>query len=326
MKAVVLDGYALNPGDLSWKELEELVDLTVYDRTAPEAVLTRIGDAEIILTNKTLITEEVINNASNLKYIGVLATGYNVVDIEAARRKNIPVTNVPQYSTNAVAQLVFALILEICHNVGYHSSAVKKGRWSNSKDFCFWDYPLMELTDKTIGIIGYGSIGKRVAEIAQAFGMNVLVYNRSQKEKVIGKQVGLDELFATSDIITLHVPLTTDTKNLINKDTINKMKDGVIILNTARGPIINEQDLCDALNSGKVYAAGVDVSCTEPINSDSPLLKAKNIFITPHIGWAPFEARKRLMKIVVENIRSFLNNCPINVVNGVVLDESINRH
>ncbi len=326
MKAVVLDGYTLNPGDLSWQELEELVDLTVYDRTKPEEVLERIGTAEIVLTNKTVITEEIINKAPNIKYIGVLATGYNVVDIEACRKKHIPVTNVPRYSTNAVAQLTFALLLEICHNVGHHSNEVKKGRWISSKDFCFWDYPLIELTDKTIGIIGYGSIGKRVAEIANAFGMKVLVYNRTIKNDVIGRQVSLDELLSSSDIITLHVPLTNETKDLINKETITKMKDGVIIINTARGPIINEQDLCEALNCGKVYAAGVDVACVEPINADSPLLKAKNIFITPHIGWAPCEARQRLMRIVVENIRSFLNNNPINVVNGVVLDESLNRH
>ncbi len=317
MKAVVLDGYTLNPGDLSWGELEKITDLTVYDRTSEEEVLDRIGDAEIVITNKTKITKEIIENSPSIKYIGVLATGYNVVDVKAAKNHHIPVTNVPAYSTNAVAQLTFALLLEICHHVGSHSEAVKKGQWSNSKDFCFWNYPLMELDGKTLGVIGYGSIGRKVAEIALSFGMNVVAYSRTMRTDVSEKLrfVSLDELLETSEVITLHVPLSNETEKLINKETIARMKNGVILLNTARGGLINEEDLFEALETEKIYAAGVDVAGIEPINADSPLLKAKNIFITPHIGWAPLEARKRCMEIAVSNVKAFLNNRLQNVVN-----------
>ncbi len=320
MKAVVLDGYTLNPGDLSWESLKELVNLTVYDRTSEEDVLERIGDCEIVITNKTQITKEIIEKAPNIKYIGVLATGYNVVDIEAARKRNIPVTNVPKYSTSSVAQLVFALILEICHHVGAHSEAVKNGQWSNCKDFCFWNYPLIELDDKTLGIIGFGSIGQKVASIALSFGMKVLAYDRTVNKKLEHnslKFVSLDELYKKSDIITLHVPLNDETECMINKNTIQKMKDGAIIINTARGGLIVEQDLYEALESNKIYGAGVDVALSEPINANSPLLKAKNIFITPHIAWAPKEARIRLMNTAVNNVKAFLDQEYKNVVNGV---------
>lgn len=320
MKIVVLDGYALNPGDLSWEDLKQLGEVTIYDRTPVNQIVDRIKDAQIVLTNKTPLTKETIEKSPNLKYVGVLATGYNVVDIEACKARQIPVTNVPSYSTDSVAQLVFAYILEVCHHIGAHSQAVRDGAWTNSVDFTFWNYPLIELVGKTLGIIGFGSIGQAVARIAQAFGMNVLAYSRTEKKEFETdrlKFVSLEELFTQSDIITIHVPLTPQTKDLVNHESIKKMKDGVILINTARGGIINEQDLYEALESGKVYAAGVDVATKEPIEKTNPLLKAKNIFITPHIAWAPFEARERLMKIVYENIQGFLNGNSINVVNGV---------
>ncbi len=318
MKAVILDGYTLNPGDLSWERLEELVDLTVYDRTPKEDVLNRIGDCEIVITNKTQLTREILEKAPNIRYIGVLATGFNVVDIKAASEFNIPVTNVPSYSTNSVAQLVFALILEVCHHVGSHDDAVKKGDWSNSPDYCFWNYPLIELSGKTIGIIGFGNIGQKVAKIALSFGMNVVTYSRTIKKEFENENlrfVSLDELYKSSDVVTLHTPLTEETTAMINKNSIRKMKKGVILINTSRGGLIEETDLYDALESGEIYAAGVDVTIQEPIIESSPLLKAKNIFITPHIAWAPIEARTRLMDIAVSNVQSFLNNQLINVVN-----------
>jgi len=320
MKIVVLDGYTLNPGDLSWGELERLGELTVYDRTPEDKVLERIGDAEIVYTNKTPLTRETFYKAPNIKWVGVLATGYNVVDVDAAREKGIPVTNVPDYSTDAVAQMVFALLLEICHHVWDHSEAVKKGEWTRSKDFCFWKYPLIELAGKTMGIIGYGRIGRATARIAQAMGMKVLAYTRTVDKALESdtmRFVSLDELLRESDVISLHCPLFESTKGMINKETIGKMKDGVIIINTSRGPLVVEEDLAEALNSGKVYAAAVDVVSTEPISEDNPLLKARNIIITPHIAWAPKEARQRLMDIAVENLKAFLRGEPVNVVNGV---------
>lgn len=320
MHIVVLDGYALNPGDLSWDGLKALGRVTVYDRSTKEEALERVKDAEILLTNKTPITEELLAAARKVKYVGVMATGYNIVDLEACRRRNIPVTNVPAYSTNAVAQLVFAYLLEICHHVTHHTEAVMAGEWTNSKDFSFWNYPLIELSGKTMGVIGFGSIGIRVSEIAQAFGMKVLVWSRTKKPEYENERlifVPLDELYRKADVISVHVPLTKETENLIDKEAINKMKDGVILINTARGGIINEKDLADALNSGKVYAAGVDVVTKEPIEADNPLLKAKNLFITPHIGWAPKEARTRCMEIVVQNVKAFIEGKPQNVVNGV---------
>ena len=312
MKIVVLDGYAANPGDLSWAPLEALGELTVYDRTPADQTAARIADAELVLTNKTVLTRELIAGAKKLKYIGVLATGYNVVDVAAARELGVVVTNIPAYSTDSVAQLVFALLLEICHNVGRHSRAVHAGRWTSNPDFCFWDAPLIELAGKTMGVIGYGQIGRRVAEIARCFGMNVIAWTRTPRDP---ECVSLDELLARSDVISLHCPLFPETKNLINRDAIAKMKDGVILINTSRGPVVNDADLREALESGKVYAAGADVSTVEPIPADNPLLGAKNMFLTPHIAWATFEARKRLMDVAVKNVEAFLNGAPVNTVN-----------
>jgi len=317
MKIVILDGYTSNPGDLSWDEFEKLGNLTVHERTPYDKIVERIGDAEAVITNKTPITKETIDACPNIKYIGVLATGFNVVDIDAAKAKGIPVANVPAYSTLAVAQLVMAFLLEICHNVGAHSKAVFEGRWTNSKDFCFWDYPLMELSGKTIGIIGFGRIGQAVGKVAAALGMNVIAHNRSQSEegRKIGQYVTMDELLAKADVISIHAPLSPSTQDLINKDAIAKMKDGAILINTARGLIVNEQDVADALNSGKLYAAGLDVVSVEPIKADNPLLKAKNCFITPHIAWAPTEARTRLIEIASSNLKAFMDGEATNIVN-----------
>ena len=312
MKIVVLDGYAANPGDLSWAPLEALGELTVYDRTPADQIAARIADAELVLTNKAVLSRELIACAKKLKYIGVLATGYNVVDVAAAAELGVVVTNIPAYSTDSVAQLVFALLLEICHNVGHHSQAVHAGRWSANADFCFWDTPLIELAGKTMGIVGYGRIGHKVAEIARCFGMNVIAWTRTPRDP---ECVSLDELLSRSDVISLHCPLFPETKNLINRDTIAKMKDGVILINTSRGPVVNDADLRAALESGKVYAAGADVSTVEPIPADSPLLGAKNMFLTPHIAWATFEARERLMDIAVKNVEAFLAGTPVNTVN-----------
>ena len=313
MKIVILDAYAANPGDLSWDALKALGDLTIYDRTAVCDVDEHMAGAEIVLTNKTPITAENIANAKALRYIGVLATGYNIVDIAAAREKGIPVTNIPAYSTDSVGQLVFALLLEICHHVGHHSAAVHSGRWSSNPDFAFWDYPLIELSGKTMGIIGYGRTGHAVARIARAFGMNVIA---TGTHNVYPELVSMDELLKSSDVISLNCPLVPETRNLICKDTIARMKDGVIIINTSRGPVVNEKDLSEALKSGKVYAAGIDVASQEPINSDSPLLGLDNCFITPHIAWATYEARVRLIDIAAGNVRAFINGTPENVVNA----------
>lgn len=324
MKIVILDGYAENPGDLSWEGFEKLGELTVYDRTPREDVeeiLRRIGDAEIICTNKTLIGREVIERAPQLRYIGVLATGYNVVDVDAAAKRGIPVTNIPSYGTAAVAQHVMALLLEICNRTGHHSQAVHEGRWQRSEDFCFWDYPLMELAGKTMGIIGYGHIGKAAARLAGVFGMKVIACRRPGHSVLENVQddgvsmVTIEELFERADVISVHCPLFPETEGLICRENISKMKDGVIIINTARGPIVREKDLAEALNSGKVYAAGVDVVSTEPIRDDNPLLTARNCFITPHIAWASRESRQRLMDTAVDNLRAFLAGEPVNVVN-----------
>jgi glycerate dehydrogenase len=317
MKIVVLDGYTLNPGDLSWEALESLGDVTVYERTSDDKVSERIGDADVVLTNKTPISKDTINTCPKIKYIGVLATGYNIVDVEAARERSIPVSNIPVYGTTAVAQMVFALLLEICHHTAAHSDAVYKGDWTNNSDWCFWNYPLIELADKTMGIIGFGRIGQNTARIATAFGMKVLAYDEypSDAGRELAEYVSLDELLAKSDVIALHCPLFPSTEGIINKNSIAKMKDGVILINNSRGPLVVEQDLADALNSGKVFAAGLDVVSTEPILGDNPLLKAKNCFITPHISWAPKESRKRLMNIAVENLKSFIDGKLINIVN-----------
>mgnify|MGYP000848841390 FL=1 len=320
MKIVILDGYTENPGDLSWDGFKKLGRLTIYDRTSltdTSEILSRIHDAEIVITNKTPISKAVIENCSNLKYIGILATGYNVVDTDAAKAHKIPVTNIPAYGTDSVAQFTIALLLEICHHVGPHNNAVHEGRWEKNDDFCFWDFPLIELSGKNIGIIGFGRIGQATARIAKSLGMKVLFHNDHPKtiSPDFAKNVGLDELYAEADVISLHCPLTPSTKNMINKDSIAKMKEGVILLNTSRGQLIAEQDLAQALNSGKVYATGLDVVSGEPIHGDNPLLFARNCIITPHIAWAPKESRKRLMETALENLRAFLNGSPVNVVN-----------
>ena len=317
MKIVVLDGYTENPGDLSWKDLEALGETTIYDRTPVELVEERIGDAEIVITNKTPIDKEIFEKCQNIKYVGVLATGYNVVDVNTAAEKGIPVCNIPTYGTTAVAQMVFALLLEICHHVGTHSEAVKMGEWSNNVDWCFWKYPLIELAGKTMGIVGFGRIGKAVGRLAKAFGMNVLAYDEYENEegKAIADYVTLDELYTKSDVISLHCPLFPATTGMICKESIANMKDGVILINTSRGPLINEADLAEALQSKKVYAAGCDVVSTEPIKADNPLLGCYNSILTPHIAWAPKESRQRLMDIAVDNVRNFLNGTTVNAVN-----------
>ncbi len=317
MKIVILDGYTLNPGDLSWDGLKQLGDVEIFERTADDEILDRIKDADVVFTNKVPLRKKNIGLCRNLKYIGVLATGYNIVDVEAARERNIPVSNVPVYGTKSVAQMAFALLLEISNHVGAHSESVQDGDWANSKDWCYWNYPLIELAGKTLGIIGLGRIGMNVAKIAQGFDMNVIAYNHNTKKSQheYGKYVSLEELLKESDIISLHCPLVPETEGIINKDTIRKMKDGVIIINNSRGQLIVEKDLADALNLGKVYAAGLDVVSSEPINEDNPLLNAKNCIITPHISWAPIESRKRLMDVAVKNLKSFIDGDPINIVN-----------
>lgn len=319
MKIVVLDGYTENPGDLSWDELKKLGTLKVYDRTPEELCAERMKDAEAVFTNKTVITREVMEANSNLKFIGVLATGYNVVDVTAASEQGIVVCNIPTYGTTAVAQYTMALLLELCHHVGEHSRAVMNGDWASCIDWCFWNYPLIELAGKTMGIIGFGRIGQAVGKLAEAFGMKVLAYDAGKiPSEYIGencKQVGLEQLLAESDVISLHCPLFESTKGIINKENIKKMKDGVMILNDSRGPLIVEEDLREALISGKVAGAAVDVVSTEPIREDNVLLGVANMIITPHIAWAPKESRQRLMDIAVENLRSFKAGNPINVVN-----------
>ena len=315
MKFVVLDGYTLNPGDLSWENLEALGQLKVYDRLPRDnaAVLNAVGDAEVVFTNKTVLSKKVIENAPHLKYIGVLATGYNVVDIEAAKARKIVVTNVPGYSTESVAQMTFALLLELTNKVGTHCISVRSGDWVRSKDFCYWLSPLTELSEKTIGIIGYGQIGRAVTRIAIAFGMKVVVYNRTKYNDTENVQfVSLDELFGQADVISLHCPLTPQNERLIRKENIMKMKPGVLLINTARGGLIDENDLGAALNSGKVGGAALDVVSEEPMQSGNPLLNAKNCIITPHIAWAAKASRERLLEIAVNNIAAYLKGEPVN--------------
>ena len=320
MKIVILDGRGLNPGDLSWGGFEAMGQVTVYDRTPiddEDEIVRRIGDSEIVLTNKTPMTRAILERCPAVKYIGVLATGYNVVDTGAARERDIPVCNIPAYGTASVAQMAIALLLEICCKVGHHDRAVHEGRWSGCPDFCFWDGTLMELAGKTMGIVGYGSIGRATGEIARALGMTVIAtgpHPWAEGERP-APYVSMEELLRRSDVVSLHCPLFPATRGLINRDSIAKMKDGAILLNTSRGPLLVEQDVADALSSGKLYAAGVDVAETEPIPTDSPLLTAKNCIITPHIAWAPLEARQRLMDIAVGNLRGFLAGSPENVVN-----------
>lgn len=318
MKIVVLDGYTLNPGDLSWDGLEELGDLEVFDRTPVEKVVERCEGAEIVFTNKTPVNEAAINQLHALKFIGVLATGYNVVNTETAKAKKIVVANVPGYGTPSVVQMTFALILELCQHVQRHSDLVMDGKWSRTPDFCFWDYPLVELQDKTIGIIGFGDIGSKVGDVATAFGMKIIGNSRTQTDQSARKNfkwATVEELLAESDIVSIHCPLFPETKGLINKETLRLMKRSAFLVNTSRGPIIVDEDLADALNQEVIAGAGIDVLSTEPPPADNPLFKAKNCIITPHIAWATQESRARLMEITVSNLRAYLDGNPINVVN-----------
>lgn len=319
MKLVILDGYTENPGDLSWDGLRELAEVTVYDRTSltdPAQTIARIADAEIVLTNKTPLPRAVFEACPNIKMVGVLATGYNVVDIACARERGIPVCNVPAYGTASVSQYAIALLLEACHHIGHHSDAVLAGRWASCPDWCFWDYPLIELEHKTIGIIGFGRIGQSTGRIAKALGMRVLAYDvfPTDAGRAVGEYVDLDTLLAASDVIALHCNLTPENEKIICRENIAKMKDGVILVNNARGQLVAEQDLADALNSGKVAAAALDVVSTEPIRSDNPLLQAKNCILTPHISWAPIESRQRILDCTIRNVRQFLSGTPENNV------------
>ncbi len=320
MKLVVLDGHSLNPGDLSWEGLAGLGELTVYDRTPPAETVARAAGAEIVLTNKVVLCREIIARLPKLKYIGVLATGYNVVDLEAARERGIPVTNVPAYSTDSVAQMVFAHLLNLTQHVGQHAETVRRGRWTASPDFCYWDYPLVELAGLTMGIIGFGRIGRAVARLAAAFGMSVLAHDEyAQTTAPPGVEfVELDEIFRRSDVVTLHCPLTAETEKLVNAERLGLMKRSAFLINTSRGPVLDEQALADALDSGQIAGAGLDVLTTEPPQAENPLLTAdteKNCFITPHIAWATRAARARLLETVVENVRKFLAGHPQNMVN-----------
>jgi len=316
MRIVVLDGFTLNPGDLSWNELKSIGDCEIYDRTPPAEVVKRAADAEIVLTNKTVLNREQILALPKLKYIGVLATGYNIVDAAAARDRNIPVTNVPTYGTKSVAQHTIALLLELTQHVGHHAQTVRDGRWTQSLDYCYWDYPLIELDALTMGIIGLGRIGKAVAELAKAFGMNVLATSATLKQPPTGIQaVSLETLLRQSDVVSLHCPLTAQTRNLVNKATLALLKPTAFLLNTSRGPLIDEAALAEALNSGQIAGAAVDVLSVEPPSADNPLLRAKNCIVTPHIAWATRAARLRLMQVAVANIGAFLNGRLENKVN-----------
>ncbi|WP_423127666.1 D-2-hydroxyacid dehydrogenase [Gaoshiqia sp. Z1-71] len=320
MKIVVLDGYTLNPGDLSWDVLASLGELTVYDRTLPEERLARLKGVHAAFTNKVIMDRELISALPDLKYLGVLATGYNVVDLDAASQAGIYVTNIPAYSTDSVAQLVFAHILHITNQVGLHADRVRNGAWANSIDFSFWLTPQTELTGKTLGIIGFGQIGQRVALLGKAFGMNILFQNRSVKTNIPAdyQQVELTDLLSQSDIISINCPLTDDNRGFINRENLGRMKSSAILINTGRGPLINEQELADALNNGTIAAAGLDVLSVEPAQANNPLLKAKNCFITPHIAWASYEARQRLMHVAISNFEAYLENKPQNVVNNPI--------
>jgi len=315
MKIVILEGAAVNPGDLSWDAIKQFGEVTIYDRTDPTDAAARIRDAQIILINKTPITAELLDQCPDLRLICVQATGYNVVDCDAARKRGITVCNVPAYGTNAVTQFTFSLLLEICNRVGHHDDAVHTGRWSTCGNFCFWDTPQMELYGKTLGIIGYGSIGQSVGRVAKAFGMRVRAYSRTQKPEFQDDYANLDTVLAQSDIITLHCPMTPETDRIINKDTIAKMKDGAILINTGRGQLVDEQAAADALVSGKLRAMAADVVSVEPITPDNPLLSAPNCILTPHMAWTPVEARQRIIDITVGNISGFLKGEIVNAVN-----------
>ena len=320
MKIAVLDGYAENPGDLSWDPIREFGEVTVYDRVSYEespAIAEAIGDAEIVVLNKTPVSKETIDRCPDIRMITVLATGYNIVDTEYCRKKGIPVCNVPVYGTWSVSQFAIAMLLEVCHHIGAHDKSVHDGEWAASPDWSYWKYPLIELQGKTAGIIGLGNIGRRTAAVAAALGMKVIAYNPHQTEegRKLAEYVSQDELFARADVIFLHMPLRPSNRGLICKENIAKMKDGVILINNSRGQMVVEEDLADALNSGKIAAAALDVVSTEPVRADNPLLKAKNCIITPHISWAAKESRQRIMEVTVRNIRSFLDGNPVNVVN-----------
>lgn len=317
MKIVVMDGKGVNPGDMSWKQIQQFGELIVYERTASEEIIDHVGDAEIVLTNKTVFDEDTIAKLKNVKYIGVLATGYNVVDLKAASKRGIVVTNIPAYSTDSVAQMTFAHILNVTNHVDHYARASRDGEWSRCPDFCYWDKPLVELAGKTIGIIGLGNIGMKVANIALNFGMNVIAYtSKEPKELPNGiNKASIDNILSDSDIISLHCPLTKQTRELINKDSIAKMKRSVIVVNTGRGPLVNEEDVANALHNGLIGAYSADVMCSEPPSADDPLFVEQNAYITPHVAWASKEARIRLMDIAEKNIHSFLSGKPINVVN-----------
>ncbi|MBI5397369.1 MAG: D-2-hydroxyacid dehydrogenase [Verrucomicrobia bacterium] len=317
-RIVVLDGFTLNPGDLDWSGLQTLGEFTVHDRTPPHEVMPRANGAQIVLTNKTVLDAAVIAALPRLRYIGVLATGYNVVDIAAAAARGIPVTNTPGYGTPAVAQHTFALLLELCHHVGHHAATTREGRWCDSPDFCYWDFPLTELAGLTLGVVGYGAIGRAVARIGRAFGMNIIAHTEPPCAPEDGVEfVPLDDVFRRADVVTLHCPLTEATRNLVNARRLALMKPTAFLINTSRGPLVAEQDLADALNAGRIAGAGLDVLAVEPPGRTNPLFAAKNCLITPHIAWATRAARQRLMDIAVANVRAFLAGQPQNVVNGV---------
>lgn len=317
MKIVVLDGYTLNPGDLTWDRIKSQGDVEIFERTPADKILERCSDATVVFTNKVPLSKETLDQLPHLKFIGVLATGYNIVDVTAAKSNNIIVSNIPGYGTDSVVQLTFAMILAFCHHVESHSESVMQGSWSNSKDFCYWNFPLIELVGKTIGIIGFGSIGAKVGEVASAFGMNILATGRVQREQSSLKNfqwVAIEELLNKSDFVSIHCPLTPETKGLINSTTLSLMKKSAFLINTSRGPVVVEKDLADALNNGTIAGAGIDVLSVEPPPTDNPLLKAKNCIITPHIAWATKEARIRLMEIAADNLAAFIAGKPINMV------------
>ncbi|MBD0298501.1 MAG: D-2-hydroxyacid dehydrogenase [Flavisolibacter sp.] len=318
MKIVVLDGYTLNPGDLSWDGLKQFGDVTIYDRTPADKVVERADGAEIVFTNKTPVGEDALNQLPDLKFIGVLATGFNIVNTDVAKQRGVLVANVPGYGTTSVVQMTFALLLELCLHVQRHSDVVMEGKWARSADWCFWDYPLVELAGKTIGIIGFGRIGRQVGDVATAFGMNIIGNSRTQSDQSHRNNfrwADVPQLLEESDVVSIHCPLFPETKGLINKESLQRMKKSAFLLNTSRGPIIVDEDLADALNNEVIAGAGIDVLSVEPPSKDNPLFKAKNCIITPHIAWATKEARERLMDITVNNLTAFLKGDPVNVVN-----------
>ena len=319
MKIVILDGYTLNPGDLSWDEMKKFGEIEIYDRTTPDKIVERAKGAEVVFTNKTPLDEEVLKQLDSLKFIGVLATGYNVVNTKFAKEKGIIVTNVPGYGTTSVVQMTFALLLELCQHVQRHSDSVIEGKWARSSDFCYWDYPLVELSGKTMGVIGFGNIGQQVANVATAFGMKIIaseINKTDQSHRLNFKWAEVSELIEQSDVVSIHCPLFPETKGLINKDSLSRMKSTAFLINTSRGPIVEDEDLAYALNNDIIAGAAIDVLSIEPPHKDNPLFTAKNCLITPHISWATKEARERLLNIAVQNLATFLDGKPINIVNN----------